>query len=587
MRTRPFLIGLALPIVAELVSSAHAHTGTGVSIVGPDIYQSQPALASAIPISEAIFSLALLLLGIHFVFSLRKRQFQFRSHLLGASLVGILALGVLAGAMPSYEVSITPPVSFRFYFGGDTGYYSGVLKYSNMSNRLIQSDFFLDLGDISYNGTTRTYTDGTPANFPPTGNEVDWCNFVKTNVQNRLGIPSLPYIFITGNHEDGNPNPGNLDRDGYIDAFIGNNCMPLSAFNSTSTAGDRYINFVGSGLCTESYTCYGKEGYFDYPAANPIARIITLTVADSVGNSTNNLVHFNYCPLSMCDNPTMNAHWDWLTAVISAAKDAGRWIIVAFHKPCISPDFTTGCEGDGNNVNNNGHNPNYQLEKYLLSHGVDVLLNAHSHIYARSKQLTCLGPTEPESDSTDGITYDPTCVANDGSSGVYTRGAGTVEVIQGVFSQRSGLLNFSRADINYFAKAMSAQGTNPVDCCWTNGSPIDMASGNGVGMMTVSSTQISFAWVPSISSHNPTSPTKFTDSFVIRAPINPPNSSTPNELLPLIIESSIAAVVGVVATDAALIFRRRRRNRNSRVPASSAQPAADRDGHYSVSGRAR
>jgi len=35
----------------------------------------------------------------------------------------------------------------------------------------------------------------------------------------------------------------------------------------------------------------------------------------------------------MCNNPTMNAHWDWLIAVFSAAKDAGRWILVAFHKP--------------------------------------------------------------------------------------------------------------------------------------------------------------------------------------------------------------------------------------------------------------
>src|SRR5207244_5940848 len=96
---------------------------------------------------------------------------------------------------------------------------------------------------------------------------------------------------ITGNHEDGH---ATLDgtNDGYIDAFIGDNCLPLSAFNSQSTAGNGYVNFIGSGLCTESTTCYGKEGYFDYPASDPIARIITLTVADTVGNVSSTRVNY-------------------------------------------------------------------------------------------------------------------------------------------------------------------------------------------------------------------------------------------------------------------------------------------------------
>jgi hypothetical protein len=489
-------------------------------------------------------------------------------------MIAILALGMAAYALPSHEVSVTPPVSFTFFFGGDTGYYSGSLTGSMLSNRLIQPDFFLDLGDIGYNGTTNSH--------PPTGNEVDWCNFIKANVHNRLGNPNFPYVFVTGNHEDGNPDPANRYRDGYIDAFVGNNCLPLSAFNSQSTAGNGYINFIGSGLCTESTTCYGKEGYFDYPASNPIARFITITVADTVGNSTdpNANVNFNYCPLSVCGNQKMNDHWNWLTDVVSSAKNAGLWTFVAFHKPCLSPDLATSCEGNGDY---NRHNPNYQLETYLVSHGVDVLLNAHSHAYARSKQLTCLGPTEPPDASTVGITYSPSCVVNDGSSSVYTRGAGTVEVIQGVFSQRSEELNFSRADINYFAKAMSSRGSIDTsrpgtlnDCCWAYGSPVNMTSGNGVGMMTVNSTQISFSFLPSVYSHTVAGASKFADSFAIRSPNNPTKSTTPNELLPLIIESSIAAVIGVVAIDAALIFRRRKRNRNSQVPAFSRPALAKR-----------
>ena len=491
-------------------------------------------------------------------------------------MIAILGLGVVAYAAPSLEVSVTPPVSFTFYFGGDTGYYSGSLVASNSSNRLIQSDFFLDLGDISYNGTTRTYPNGTSAGFPATGNEADWCNFIKANVQNRLGLPNfLPYVFITGNHEDGSLNPARPDRDGYIDAFIANNCMPLSAFDSTATAGTEYINFIGSGLCSESTTCYGKEGYFDYPAANPIARVITITVADTVGNSTDPTanVNFNYCPSSVCGMPIMDAHWNWLTGVIADAKAAGRWIIVAFHKPCLSPDLATGCEGNGMP---NGHNPNYQLESFLMSHGVDVLLNGHAHIYARSKQLTCLGPSEPASGSTVGIAYDPTCVANDGSSGVYTRGKGTVEVIQGVFSQRDGQLNFTRPDIKYFAKAMSARGSltiTPADCCWVNGNPMDMASGNGVGMMTVNATQVSFTWVPSIFSHNTQNSSKFSDSFVIGPQGNPTNNTSPptkNTSPPfdwsLLLLTSVAAAILTITVLSVLLVRRRSKTIASQGP---------------------
>jgi hypothetical protein len=467
-------------------------------------------------------------------------------------MIAILGLGVVAYAAPSHEVSVTSPVSFTFYFGGDTGYYSGSLDASRSSHQLVQPDFFLDLGDISYNGTSN--------GNPPTGNEADWCNFIKANVQNRLSNPSFPYVLVTGNHEDGNPgNALTPQSDGYIDAFIANNCMPLSAFNSKAKAGNGYIDFIGSGLCSESNTCYGKEGYFDYPAENPIARIITITVADTVGNSTdpNSNVNFNYCPQSVCKNPPMDAHWNWLTGVIAGAKEAGRWIIVAFHKPCLSPDLTTGCEGNGNY---NGHNPNYQLETYLMSHGVDILLNGHVHVYARSKQLTCLGPSEPLSGSTVGITYDPTCVANDGSSDVYIRGKGTVEVIQGVFSQRDEQLNFSRSDINYFARAMSARGNltiNPADCCWVNGSPVDMASGNGVGMMTVNATQVSFTWVPSILTHNIQSSSNFSDSFVIRPQSNATNNTSPPVGWSLLLLTSVAASILAITVLAVLLVRRR------------------------------
>src|SRR5713101_6137892 len=533
MKTRPLLLGLVVPIVMALISPAHALPGAGVSIVGPLVYESQHSPPIEIPLSGMIFLFATFLLAIHLHYRLRERySLRFRTWIAGTLMILILALGVAAYAMPSHEVSVSPPVSFTFYFGGDTGYYSDNLIESSSSNRLIRPDFFLDLGDISYNGTSR--------GFPGTGNEVDWCNFIKANVQNRLGNQGFPYLLITGNHEDGNPLTP--QRDGYIDAFVGNNCMPLSAFNSTITAGNGYVNFVGSGLCSESTTCYGKEGYFDYPSTNPIARIITLTVADTVGNSTDpaSNVNFNYCPFSICNNSIMDTHWNWMTGVVSSAKNAGLWIIVAFHKPCLSADLATGCEGNGDY---NGHNPNYQLETYLMSHGVDVLLTGHSHIHARSKQLNCLGPTEPPSDSKVGITYSQSCVANDGSSNVYNRGAGTVQIIEGVFSQRDEQLNFSRSDINYFAKAMSARGPltiTPNDCCWEYGSPMNLTSGNGLGMMKVTATQISYNFLPSNYSHKVAGASAFADSFTIESP-KPPTTPPSGGLSPLILASSIAA----------------------------------------------
>jgi hypothetical protein len=115
------------------------------------------------------------------------------------------------------------------------------------------------------------------------------------------------------------------------------------------------------------------------------------------------------------------------------------------------------------------------------------------------------------------------------------------------------------------------------------GRPMNMTSGNGVGMMTVNATQISFNFLSSIYSHNVAGATQFTDSFAIRSPSHPPKSTTPNELLPLIVESSIVAVIGVVAVDAALVVRRRKRTRNSKVTAFSTQPSPKRDAHYSIS----
>ena len=554
-KTRAILLGIVVVVTAVSMATVSAASSDGVSIRGPVTFQSQQSPSSGILLVETVFSLASILLAIDTFTNLGKGPApRPRARTIGLILIASLALGMIEGVAPSRGVSVTPPVSFTFFFGGDTGYYSDSTLESIQSHQLIQPDFFLNLGDISYNGTSRGNS--------PTGNEADWCNFIKANLQNRLGNPNFPYVLVTGNHEDGNPNPNNVFRDGYIDAFIGSGCLPLSAFNSQSTGGNDYISFIGSGLCSESATCYGKEGYFDFPAPNPIARIITITVGDQVGNNTSTSVNYNYCPQSVCGDPEMDAHWTWLTSVISSAKNSGLWIIVAFHKPCLTPGISTGCEG---NADYNGHNPNYQLETYLTSHGVDVLLTGHSHIHARSKQLNCLGPTEPPSDSKVGITYSQSCVANDGSSNVYNRGAGTVQIIEGVFSQRDEQLNFNRSDINYFAKAMSARGPltiTPNDCCWENGSPMNLTSGNGLGMMKVTATQISYNFLPSNYSHKVAGASAFADSFTIESP-KPPTTPPSGGLSPLILASSIAATIVIAAVVSVMILRRRKNSRES------------------------
>src|SRR5437667_10115882 len=110
---------------------------------------------------------------------------------IGLLMIAVLTLGMVEAPVPSHEVSVSPPVSFTFYFGGDTGYYSGVYTEAMASHQLVKSDFFLNRGDISYNVTSN--------GNPPTVNAVDWCNFIKANDQNRLRNPNYPYDTITEN----------------------------------------------------------------------------------------------------------------------------------------------------------------------------------------------------------------------------------------------------------------------------------------------------------------------------------------------------------------------------------------------------
>src|SRR3989442_16033047 len=76
---------------------------------------------------------------------------------------------------------------------------------------------------------------------------------------------------------------------------------------------------------------------------------------------------------------------------------------------------------------------------------VDLVLQAHDHNYQRSKQLTCALVEK----------FSSSCVANDGSSGIYSKGRGTVFVIAGTIGQVFYSINFSNPHTAYLVSPLS------------------------------------------------------------------------------------------------------------------------------------
>jgi hypothetical protein len=202
--------------------------------------------------------------------------------------------------------------------------------------------------------------------------ESTWCSYI----QSYLGS-TLPAELVSGNHEsDG--------MQGLIDNFTA--CQP-----------DRLGNLTGT---------YGKEYYYDYPTSNPLARIIMI----SPGLTFTNGGTYNYSVGS--------PHYTWTASAIDGARAAGiPWVIVGMHKVCLSTGSSTCSDGIGNDINN-----------LLISKKVDLVLQGHDHSYQRSKQLALNGST---CTAVVDKTYNSSCVVNDGSSGSYTKGAGTVINIVG------------------------------------------------------------------------------------------------------------------------------------------------------------
>ncbi len=278
-------------------------------------------------------------------------------------------------------------------------------------------------------------------------NETSWCNYVKSNVGS-----TFPFQLISGNHEDGleETNQGLID-------------------NFASCLSDRV---GGSGT-------YAKEYYFDYPAVNPTARIILIspTLNFTIGG------YYSY--------KVGTSHYDWLSNAIDSARASGiPWVIVGMHKPCISEGASSGGCPIGSDLMN-----------LLIQKRVDLVLQAHDHTYQRSKQLTCATVNS----------FDSTCVANDGSGGIYQKGAGTELVIAGLFGAGLTKINATQPEAAYFTKGFGL------------GSP---GAGHGFVEYTVSPDRIVAQLVMSTGGN-------FTDSFTIGANAPPalavPGPQTVNE----------------------------------------------------------
>jgi len=214
-------------------------------------------------------------------------------------------------------------------------------------------EFHLALGDFSYD-TAR-----------------GWCSDFKTYFNN--------IVIVSGNHDDGD-----------MDAYARECPFPLG------------VLITGS---------YGYEYFFDYPAINPLIRVV------------------------MASPDVFSADIGFIRNAIVSAKESGiPWTAFGSHKVCIEPTSDKSCQIGTDLLN------------MLLDERVDLILQAHAHTYSRSHQLTCASP--------DG--FIPECVAD--SDGHFVKGAGTVVVVQGIGGRSIRSSGWGDPDSDYFATTKGGNG---------------------------------------------------------------------------------------------------------------------------------
>ena len=266
--------------------------------------------------------------------------------------------------------------------------------------------------------------------YGPAGSEQAWCDLVLQNIGN-----TRPFQLIVGNHADGTNTSDHADFNEF------RKCLPNKI---DGISGD-----------------YGTEYYFDY---NHLARFIM--IAPDINN-------YGY---SYAEGDTGGEHLQWLINAINEARDKKiNWIIVGMHKNCISISTKT-CEIGEDLLNN------------LLSLDVDLILQGHEHIYARTKQLGLDDKTCPLFTIN---AVDADCIVDDGDN--YSKGKGSIIVISGAGGYDLRNINTSDPEFDYF-KAYNG---------------LNMGGSFGFAHFDVSESKLEGSFVPAIGN--------YTDSSTINA----------------------------------------------------------------------
>lgn len=287
------------------------------------------------------------------------------------------------------EVSASSSLtSFSFAAAGDWGFNPDTQAViSRLHNDTL--NFTLALGDLSYGQV----------------NESTWCQYFKARVNN--------VEVIAGNHDSGETSGGSI-----------NNFTAYCPFTLGTVTGT-----------------YGKEYYFDYPVAAPLARFIL------TGCGLRWVVDGGATWACSVGDP----HYMFVKAAIEAARNAGiRYVIVGVHKDCIT---TAGlaCE------------IGQDFWDLLTFEHVDLILQGHTHTYERSKQLACAART----------VFIARCVVSNGPS--YGYGNGSVAIITGTGGGAMDPLNATDPNAPYFTAQM---GTNTPG--WGHGYTRYVVSSNNI-----------------------------------------------------------------------------------------------------------
>ena len=223
--------------------------------------------------------------------------------------------------------------------------------------------------------------------------EKAWCDFVLEL------LPHTPKLLLAGNHESDGPN-------GLIENFA--SCIP-----------NPFPEAIGD---------YAKEFYFDYPKDKPLSRFILISPDLTFSNGET----YSYARGS--------THFEWLEKAIREAHLRGiPWVIVGMHKVCMNLENKT-CEVSEDLMNK------------LFDEKVDVIIQGHAHIYARSHAISCV---KEENNKESKKKSERDCVKKSfGNS--YKKGSGTIIVISGTGGAPLRNINEKSPGAAYFSSFYGA-----------------------------------------------------------------------------------------------------------------------------------